>query len=118
MAPVKGVAYGDGDFIQGRSGKLLGYDAQSNRLVAGGDSASQNLEEYLLTFRANSWQKFLAEYFGLRICLGYFKKVGDRGFMNWYLFWCERCEQFQVSYKHGFDGCLDCKLCQNRALKF
>lgn len=86
---------------------LLGYDAQNNCLVAYGSSAPQSLEDYLLKFRTSLWQKWLAKWWK-PVCLGFFKKAGDAGHMNWYLFWCNRCHQFKVSYKEGYEQGLYC----------
>ena len=96
-------------------GYLLGYE-ENGEEIRGFHIQDQIFEDHLLTFRTSPWQKFLAKYFGSRICLGYFKKVGDKGFMNWYLFWCERCKRFQVNYKSGFGNSLDCKSCQDNFL--
>ena len=108
MAPVKGVIYGDDDFIQGRSGKLLGYDAQNNGLVARGDSAPQSLEEYLLKFQTNWLKRFLAKYFGQAMYVGYFKKIHHTGHDHWFLFWCGRCKQFKVNHREGYEQGLYC----------
>lgn len=76
----------------------------------------RNLEAYLLKFRTTSWQRFLVKYFGIRIFLGFFKKVGDVGYIGRYLFWCDQCKCFAVNYKQGFSNRLDCQLCQERFL--
>ncbi|OHB18128.1 MAG: hypothetical protein A2749_02360 [Parcubacteria group bacterium RIFCSPHIGHO2_01_FULL_45_26] len=77
-----------------------------------------SLEEYILKYRTTPWQRFRALFLVNRILLGSFKKVGQIGYMDWYLFWCGRCEQLRVNYKQGFDNRLDCQFCQKRALKF
>lgn len=94
--------------------KLVGYEANGGEILfyawlEGG------LEEYLLLFRTTRWQKFLAKHFGFRIRLGFFKKVGHADYMDWFLFWCDRCERFQVSYKRGFANRLDCESCLSKS---
>lgn len=113
MAPRDGP---DDDFIDNVDEKvLLGHDAQNNRLLAYGSLAPQSLEDYLLKFRANWWQKFLAKYLGISSCLGYFQKAGHKGHMNWFVLWCSNCQRFAVSYEHGFDRRLDCEVCLSKS---
>lgn len=73
----------------------------------------ENLEDFLLQFMTNRWQKFLAKWFGFRFCLGYFKKVNHAKYDNWFLFWCGQCQRFTVNFKQGFDNRLDCQRCQD-----
>jgi len=114
VAPKDGP---DEDFVGDLEERvLLGYDSQYNRIITYDNLGPQSLEEYLLEFKTKWWQKFLAKHFGFRLCLGFLKKVGHAGYMDWFLFWCERCKRFRVNYKQGFDGLLDCQVCQKRFL--
>ena len=116
MAPREGEEP-DGDFADNfdEKVKLLGYDSQNSSLVAHGSSAPQSLEDYLIRFRTSRWQKFLAKYIFTSVCLGFFRKAGHRGHMNWFLFWCRTCRKFVISYEHGFNKRLDCESCLSKS---
>lgn len=116
MAPIEGFLPGDELLRQQLKENILGSELGRYPIV--GTHGVDSLEEWLLKFRAKLWQKFLTKWFGIRFNLGYFKKVNHRDYTNWFLFWCNRCEQFQVNYKQGFDNHLPCKNCQNDFLCF
>lgn len=92
---------------------LLGFES-SGEEIHGMHLQDQDFEHHLLLFRTSNWEKFLAKYFGFRICLGYFKKIGHDDYNNWYIFWCDQCKRFLVNYKQGFSNRLDCQFCQAR----
>lgn len=110
MAPVEGFLPGDELLRQQLKDNILGSELGRYPIV--GIHGLCRLEEWLLKFRAKSWQKFLAKWFGFRFCLGVFEKIGHTSYMNWYLFWCDRCGIYQVNYKQGFDNHLPCQNCQ------